>query len=64
MKIVILNGSPHASGPTSDMADAFARGAQEAGHTVVTFHTAHMNIHGCMACDFCRKKKLAKGCQQ
>ena len=34
MKITILNGSPRLGGNTEIMADAFAKGAQEAGHHV------------------------------
>lgn len=57
MKIVILNGSPHLQGATSDMTAAFAKGAKEAGHEVVSFNVAHMNIRGCMACEYCREKE-------
>ena len=57
MKIVILNGSPHLNGPTSDMAAAFAKGAEEAGHEVVSINVAHKNIRGCMACEYCRSKE-------
>ena len=56
MKILILNGSPHLDGPTSDMARAFAEGAKEAGHEVVSVNVAHKNIRGCMACEYCRNK--------
>ena len=57
MKIVVLNGSPHPAGPTSDMVSAFTAGAQEAGHEVKEFKVAHMNIRGCMACEYCHTKK-------
>ena len=57
MKIVVLNGSPHPAGPTSDMVSAFTAGAQEAGHEVKEFKVAHMNIRGCMACEYCQTKK-------
>lgn len=56
MKILILNGSPHLNGPTSDMVNAFAKGAQETGHTVSVINVAHKNIHGCMACEYCHGK--------
>ena len=46
MKIVVLNGSPHPDGATSDMVKAFAKGAQEAGHEVVSINVAHRNIRG------------------
>ena len=57
MKILVLNGSPHLHGPTSDMVSAFARGAEEAGHSVVSVPVAHRNIRGCMACEYCREKE-------
>lgn len=57
MKITVLNGSPHLDGATADMISAFIRGAEEAGHTVTLFNTAHMNIHGCMGCDYCRNQE-------
>lgn len=57
MKILVLNGSPHLDGPTSDMVSAFTEGALEAGHEVKEFHVAHMNIRGCMACEYCHTKK-------
>ena len=57
MKILILNGSPHLDGATSDMASAFAEGAREAGHEVVSIHVAHKNIKGCMACEYCRNRE-------
>ena len=57
MKILILNGSPHLDGPTSDMAKAFTEGAKEAGHEVVSVNVAHKNIRGCMDCGYCRNKE-------
>ena len=56
MKITVLNGSPHLDGPTSDMVKAFTEGAQTAGHEVKEFRVAHMNIRGCMACEYCHTK--------
>lgn len=41
MKILVLNGSPHPNGPTSDMVKAFTSGATEAGHEVVCVNAAH-----------------------
>ena len=46
MKIVVLNGSSHPDGATSDMVKAFAKAAQEAGHEVVSINVAHRNIRG------------------
>ena len=57
MKILVLNGSPHLNGATSDMIDAFSKGAQESGHEVNVINVAHKNIRGCMACEYCREKE-------
>ena len=46
MKILILNGSPHLKGPTSDMAQAFMKGAEEAGHSVSRTSTWPISISG------------------
>ncbi|MBE6994166.1 MAG: flavodoxin family protein [Ruminococcaceae bacterium] len=56
MKILVLNGSPHVSGPTSDMVGAFADGAREAGHEVNIYDVTRMNVKGCMACEYCHTK--------
>ena len=57
MIILVLNGSPHLSGPTAHMVSAFIKGAEESGHTVVLVPVAHRNIRGCMACEYCREKE-------
>ncbi len=63
MNILVLNGSPHLDGPTSDMVSAFSEGAREAGNEVTVFNVAHMDIKGCMACDYCRKVEKGKCCR-
>lgn len=57
MKILVLNGSPHLDGATSDMVNAFAKGAREVGHEVLAINVAHKSIRGCMGCDYCRKQE-------
>ena len=57
MKILVLNGSPHVNGPTSDMVNAFIRGAKDAGHEAETVNVAHKRIRGCMACESCWEKE-------
>ena len=57
MKILVLNGSPHLNGATSDMVNAFAAGAREAGNQVVCLNVARKNIHGCLGCEYCREKE-------
>ena len=49
-KIVVLNGSPRPRGNTAGLINAFAEGAEGAGHTVNVFFLADMNIKGCIGC--------------
>ncbi len=53
MKIVIIKSSPHKKGSSNMLAEQFAKGAQEAGHTVVEMDAAHMNISPCLGCEHC-----------
>ncbi len=48
--IMILNGSPRMNGNTAMLCDAFAAGAESAGHTVTRFNLQKMDIHGCLGC--------------
>lgn len=54
MKIVMLTGSPHIKGTTALLAEEFCAGAEEAGHEVARFDTAHLHIEPCLGCDHCR----------
>lgn len=56
-RILILTGSPRRGGNSDLMADAFAKGASEAGNIVMRFDTAHKHIQGCRACDNCFSKE-------
>ena len=51
--ITVLTGSPRIGGNTDLLADAFVRGAEEAGHTVTVYHTARRTIAGCTDCKYC-----------
>jgi multimeric flavodoxin WrbA len=53
MRIVILQGSPNLNGSTAMLAKAFAQGAGEAGHEVITIHAARANVHPCTGCVSC-----------
>ncbi|MCR5777241.1 MAG: flavodoxin family protein [Lachnospiraceae bacterium] len=64
MKIVILNGSPHPTGNTKALVDAFTNGAKSAGHEVVECPVGTMNIKGCLACEYCHTKGEGKCVQQ
>ena len=52
-KILILTGSPRKGGNSDQMADAFARGAEAAGHLVTTIRAADLKVKGCVACGGC-----------
>ncbi|MGI6204249.1 MAG: flavodoxin family protein [Anaerovoracaceae bacterium] len=53
MKILVLNGSPHADGNTAALVNAFCRGAEEAGNEVTDLQIGRMNIAGCLGCERC-----------
>ena len=56
MKIVVLNGSPRPKGNTSQMIKAFCEGLEEACHEYGVYSVCKMNIHGCLACEYCHGK--------
>lgn len=53
MKIVVLQGSPNINGSTAILADEFARGARQAGHSVERFDVDKMDIAPCTGCVRC-----------
>lgn len=53
MKIVLLQGSPNKNGSTNILAENFTKGAKEAGHDVIRFDVADMNIKSCTGCVAC-----------
>lgn len=53
MKIVLLQGSPNKNGSTNIIAEHFTEGAEEAGHSVVRFDVAKMDIKPCTGCVAC-----------
>ena len=61
-EILILTSSPRNNSKTVKMAQAFANGAEKAGHTVHWFDAAKKNITGCKACNACWSK--GKACVQ
>ena len=56
MKIVIFNGSPRSKGNTKQMIRAFCEGLEKAGHEYGVYDVCKMNIHGCLACEYCHTK--------
>jgi putative NADPH-quinone reductase len=53
MKIIILQGSPNRNGSTAMLAEAFAKGAEKAGHETEIINVAEENIHPCTGCISC-----------
>ena len=53
MKIVVLQGSPNATGSTAILAEEFAGGAREAGHDVSIVNVASLDIAPCTGCVAC-----------
>ncbi|MDO4280076.1 MAG: flavodoxin family protein [Peptococcaceae bacterium] len=60
MKILVLNGSPRPQGHTAAMVEAFAWGAEEAGHEVTVIDVCKKKIAGCLACEYCHTKGNGK----
>ena len=50
MQIVILESSPNLNGASNTLAEAFAAGAREAGHSVQVFDLPRMNFTPCTGC--------------
>lgn len=51
--ILVLTGSFRRNGNSDLMAEAFIKGAQEAGHDVTKVETAHKSFSVCKACKQC-----------
>lgn len=56
-KIVILLGGGRPRGNTAQLAEAFAKGAQAAGHQVEILPLRQYKVHGCIGCNACRYGK-------
>lgn len=54
-KIVVLNGSPRKNGNTEKLVEAFALGAESAGHQLKIFSVRDTKVAGCLGCDYCMK---------
>ena len=64
MRVLILNGSPRPNGNTKQMIQAFCEGLETAGHEYDVFDVCRMNIHGCLACEYCHTKSGGQCVQQ
>jgi hypothetical protein len=54
--ILLLTGSPRRYGNSDRMAEAFTKGALDAGHNVMLFNAGRKEIGGCKACKECWSK--------
>lgn len=55
--ILIVLGGGRPKGNTAQLAEAFARGAEEAGHHVETVSLLKTEVRGCLGCNACRYGK-------
>ena len=55
MKVLILNGSPHANGNTSIAVNELVKTFESEGIETEVCQVGAMNIRGCMACNACAK---------
>lgn len=51
--VFVITGSPRKGGNSDSMAEAFIKGAREAGHQVDKFECAFRKVSGCRACEQC-----------
>ena len=56
-KILIVQGGGRAKGNTAQLADAFRKGAEDAGHSVETVSLLKKEVKGCIGCNACRYGK-------
>ena len=56
-KIMVVLGNCRYKGNTEQLADAFIRGAEDAGHTVQKVDLRKLKVGGCMGCNACRYGK-------
>lgn len=52
-KILIVQGGGRAKGNTAQLADAFRKGAEDAGHSVETVSLLKKEVKGCIGCNAC-----------
>lgn len=56
-KILIVQGGGKSKGNTAQLADAFRKGAEDAGHSVETVSLLKKEVKGCIGCNACRYGK-------
>lgn len=55
--ILVVQGGGRVHGNTSQLVDAFIKGAQESGHTVEKVSLDKTEVRGCLGCNACRYGK-------
>ena len=55
MKVLLINGSPHARGCTATALGVVADVLEQNGIETETIHVGHKDIHGCIGCGKCRE---------
>lgn len=55
--ILIIQGGGRCNGNTMHLVNAFAKGAEEAGHQIELISLNKLNVQGCMGCNACRYGK-------
>lgn len=58
MKVLLVNGSPHANGCTNRALEEVAKEINAAGIETEIFHIGADPVKGCRGCGMCRKNKL------
>ena len=53
-KVDIVSSTPRRGGNSQILADEFARGAKEAGHTVVSVNIRELDLKFCIGCLYCQ----------
>lgn len=56
-KMLIVQGGGRSKGNTAQLADAFRKGAEDAGHSVETVSLLKKEVKGCIGCNACRYGK-------
>lgn len=57
MKVLIINGSPHADGCTACALKEVEKELNNEGIETITLHIGNKDIRGCIACNFCKENK-------
>ena len=52
-RVLVIQSAAMAGGNTDRLADAFVRGAQDAGHEVKKFSIGQLTVNGCLGCNAC-----------